>query len=632
MLEVIRNNAQSWGVKLLFAIIVLVFVFWGVGSFRNPERQVVASVGDQDIGLKEFVQNYQRQVEAMRQQQGDISSQDLKNMDLKRQVLEQMINERLIQAKAEELGLFVGSGEVRTRIRGMSVFQGDNAQFDPNRYQGLLRMNNLSPAQFETDIRMDLVGETLRRVVTSPVRVPESEARELFDYMQAQATIDYVRFPAQDYMQQVEVSDEDIESYYQEHKQEYERPASMSMQAVVLTPKTLAQGQEVGLEEIEAYYQDHQEEFTRPEQVKAGHILIRVADNASQEEEEEAKQEIEEAAKRLDEGADFDQLAQEVSEGPSAERGGDLGWFGRNSMVQEFEEVAFDLQPGEISQPVRTQFGYHLIQVTDKRDSGVQPLEQVQEEIKKRLARNKAMQVLEDRLDEVLQIVLTSGDMQQAADAVGLSVQEIGPISKENPPEQFGLDQKQMEKLLNMEEGEIADTPIMLDDGYVMVKKTGHESAHIPALNQIEDKVRAEVEEQRARELAKAAAQDALDQLTTEKTIQDLGFEVQTSQPFTRRQGSIPGLGQNQELVQAVFAAPKGQWLDTPYVVQDVTILGRLKEASPPEDTLWEEQKSFWIENVRRLREQTLFQAYLQGLRDSAEVSILIPEALTYQG
>ena len=630
MLEVIRNNAQSWGVKLLFAIIVLVFVFWGVGSFRNQERQVLAEVGDQEIGLKEFVQNYQRQVEALRRQQGDVSSQALKNMDLKRQVLEQMINQRLIQTKAEDLGLFVGSTEVRTRIRGMSVFQGEDAQFDPNRYQGLLRMNNLSPAQFEADIRMDLVGQALRRVVTSPVQVPESEARELFDYMQAKATIEYVRFPAQDYMQQVEVTEDGIEAYYKEHKEEYERPATMSMQALVITPKTLAQKQEVSSEEVKAYYEDHQQEFTRPEQVKASHILIRVADNATKEEEAKARQKIEEVAKRLEQGADFAQVAEEVSEGPSAERGGDLGWFGRNSMVQEFEEAAFALQPGEISQPVRTQFGYHLIQVNDRREAGVQPLDQVREDIQNRLAREKAMQELEDRLDEVLQIVLTSGDLDQAADAVGLSVKEIGPISQENPPQEFNLDQEQMDKLLQMQVGEITDTPIMLENGYVVAQKTEHEPAHIPDLEQIEDQVREAVQKQRAREMAQAAAQGALEQLRTEKTAQELGYEVQTSQSFTRRQGFIPGLGQNKELAQAVFAAQEGQWLDKPYIVQDTSILARLKDVSPPADTMWEDQKSFWIQNVRRLREQTLFQAYLQGLREEAEVTILIPEALEY--
>lgn len=629
MLEVIRNNAQSWGVKLLFGIIVLVFVFWGVGSFRNPERRVVASVGDQEIGLKEFVQNYQRQVEALRRQRGELSSQDLKNMDLKRQVLEQMINARLLQTKAEELGLVVGSGQVRTKIRGMSVFHGDNATFDPSRYQGLLRMNNLTPAQFESDIRRDLVSTALRQVVTSPVLVEESEAREMFDYIQAKASIDYVRFPVQDYVQQVEVSDKQIRAYYEQHKQKYEIPAQMSMQAVTLTPKTLAAEQGVAWDEIETYYARHKDEFTRPEQVKARHILIRVGQEASEEEVRKAREQINAAAVRVEQGADFEQVAMDVSQGPSADQGGDLGWFGRDSMVPEFEKAAFGLQPGELSEPVRTKFGFHLIKVTDRREAGVQPLDEVQEKIRSRLARDKAMQVLEDRLDEVLHIVLTSGDLQRAAEEVDLQVQDIGPFSRENLPQQFDLSQKQVNTLMQMQDNEVLDTPIMLDNGYLVVQKTGHEPAHIPDLDQIEDTVRQAVTKNRAAQLAQEAAQEALSRLEQGQAAQELGLQVETSQPFSR-QGVIPGLGRNQALVQDVFAAKRDKWLQKPYELAEAVVVARLADLSPPEDGTWEAQKDFWMDNVRRIQEQALFQAYMQGLREAAEVSIKAPQALEY--
>ena len=182
MLEFIRNNAQSWGVKALFAIIVLVFVFWGVGSFRGSQKQVLATIGEHQIGLKEFYQTYQRQVESLRQQRGDISTQELRSMDFKRQVFQQMVNDILIRNKARELGLVVGSNQVRAEIRGMDVFHGDNATFDPKRYQTLLQMNRLTPAQFEADIRSNLVSNALRQVVVSSVRVEESEAKELFHY------------------------------------------------------------------------------------------------------------------------------------------------------------------------------------------------------------------------------------------------------------------------------------------------------------------------------------------------------------------------------------------------------------------------------------------------------------------
>ncbi|MFW5970932.1 MAG: SurA N-terminal domain-containing protein [Desulfovermiculus sp.] len=629
MLESIRNNAQSWGVKLLFAIIVLVFVFWGVGSFRDSGRQVVAEVDGQEIGMQEFVQKYQQQVEALRREQGDISSEQLKDMDLKRQVLEGMISQRLIQAKAEELGLVVGSGQVRSRIRGMQVFHGDNDTFDPNRYQGLLRMNNLTPAQFEADIRMDLVSSALREMVTAPVRVEASEARALFEYVQARALIEYVQFPVQDYVQQVEMDEEEIREYYQEHKQEYRVPAKMSMQVIRVNPETLADSQDVSSEEVKAYYENNEQEFTQEEQIKARHILIEVDEEAGDEEVEKARQEIEKAAKRLEQGADFDQLAGEVSEAPSADQGGDLGWFGRNSMAEAFEEEAFALQPGEISDPVRTKFGFHLIQVTDRREDGVQPLDQVQEEIRSRLAQEKAVQKLEDRLDDVLQIVLTEGDIHQAADAVNLEVEKIGPFGRGDLPEGLNLEDDQVNRLMQMQVGEITETPFSEGDGYLIAKKTEHEESFIPEQDQVRDQVRSALEKVKARELAQKEAQEALKELENGQSAEDLGLKVETSQPFAR-QGNIPGLGKNQELFQDVFAASEGQWLDTSYDLREKVIIAKLLEIEPPDNRVWEEQKEYWVDSMRRLQEQLLFDSYVQGLREAADITIQSPEALRY--
>lgn len=629
MLESIRNNAQSWGVKLLFAIIVLVFVFWGVGSFRDSGRRVVAKVDGQEIGMQDFVQKYQQQVEALRRQQGDINSEQLKGMDLKRQVLEGMINQRLIQSKAEELGLVVGSGQVRSRIRGMRVFQGDNATFDPNRYQGVLRMNNLTPSQFEADIRMDLVSSALQEVVTAPVRVETSEARALFEYVQARASIEYVEFPVQDYVQQVEVDEEDIQAYYQEHKQEYKVPAKMSMQAIRISPETLAENQDVSPEEMKAYYEDHEQEFSLEEQVKARHILIQVGEEASDAEVEKARQEIEKAARSLKQGTDFARLATEMSEAPSADQGGELGWFCRNSMVQAFEEAAFALEPGEISDPVRTQFGFHLIQVTERREAGVQPFTQVQDEIRTRLARDKVMQNLEDRLDEVLQIVLTKGDIHQAAAAVDLEVEEIGPVGRDDIPDRLGLGDDQVDKLMKMQVGEITDTPFIVDNGYVIAKKTEQEEAFIPSLDQVRGRIRADVEKEKAGALAQKAARKALKELKNTTSAENLGLKVVASQPFTR-QGSIPGLGRNAELVQDAFAVSEGQWLNTPYDLGEEVIIAKLLEIRPPDNTAWEEQKEYWVDSMRRLQEQMLFDSYVQGLREAADISIQSPEILRY--
>ncbi|MFP4285217.1 MAG: peptidylprolyl isomerase, partial [Desulfovermiculus sp.] len=441
--------------------------------------------------------------------------------------------------------------------------------------------------------------------------------------------IEYVQFPVQDYVQQVEMDEEEIREYYQEHKQEYRVPAKMSMQVIRVNPETLADSQDVSSEEVKAYYENNEQEFTQEEQIKARHILIEVDEEAGDEEVEKARQEIEKAAKRLEQGADFDQLAGEVSEAPSADQGGDLGWFGRNSMAEAFEEEAFALQPGEISDPVRTKFGFHLIQVTDRREDGVQPLDQVQEEIRSRLAQEKAVQKLEDRLDDVLQIVLTEGDIHQAADAVNLEVEKIGPFGRGDLQDELNLKDDQVNRLMQMQVGEITETPFIAGDGYLIAKKTDHEESFIPEQDQVRDQVRSALEKVKARELAQKEAQEALKELENGQSAEDLGLNVETSQPFAR-QGNIPGLGKNQELFQDVFAASEGQWLDTSYDLREKVIIAKLLEIEPPDNRVWEEQKEYWVDSMRRLQEQLLFDSYVQGLREAADITIQSPEALRY--
>ena len=630
MLDSMRKNAQSWMIKALFAIIVLVFVFWGVGGFQGQEKRILATVDGREISSQRFFRYYERQLDSLRQKRPNITTDQLKQMDFKRQIFNSMVDNLLLEHKAAELGVFVTNAEIRSVIENMQVFQTANGTFDRQTYQALLRRNNLSPSQFEALLRQDILRQKLRSFVLEPARVSEREARDLFGYVQEKARIEYMVFSWQRYVDGVTVVEEDIEAYYQENKEQFRVPPKIALDYVLLTPDVLAEEQTVTAEEVEAYYSENKSLYSQQEQAKARHILVEVDETAPDSEVEAARQKIEHLAERLEQGENFAELAKQESEGPSSAQGGQLGWFGRSSMVEPFSEAAFALEPGQVSDPVRTRFGFHLIKLEDRREPGVKPLQEVRSQIEMQLAKDMASEKLEDALDSALETLLATGSLQKAAEAVSLDVRSSDLFSRQQGLPNVELDQDDLDRLFTLKEGELTDTPLMLEDGYLLAKKAEEVPSRIRPLGDVRSLVEKRLRQDKAMELARQAAEKALAGLQSrELQAADLP-ETTTSKPFSRR-GPIPGLANNQQLVQDAFQAEKGRWLDSAYQAgEEGYVVAKLTEVVPPDEAAWEEQKSFWISNMSRTQSEVLMQAFVQGLREQSEIEIVNPKLLEY--
>ncbi|MGM0423588.1 MAG: SurA N-terminal domain-containing protein [Thermodesulfobacteriota bacterium] len=628
MLEFMREHASSWIVKALFGIIVLVFVFWGVGGMQNDEQPVLATVNDKNILNKDFFQTYEREADYLRRNNPDLSSSDLEQMDLKKQVLERMINNYLLRQKAQEWGLFVTSQEVRQTISSMEVFQGQGKKFDPQRYKQVLQSSRLSPGQFESELSGDILGEKLQDLLLSPLQASDSLARDFFRYLSAEARVEYLHLSWEDFLSRVSLSQEEVQEYYEQNQEEFEQPAQMRMRYLVLTPESLARYQEVSAEEIRDYYQQNEDLFARQERAKARHILLRLDSEASEEEVDQARQKLQEIKQELQQGAEFSELAKAHSEGPSAIQGGDLGWFSRGSMQEDFEEAAFALQPDEISEPVRTEFGLHLIQLVDREEAGTADLDEVREEIRERLAQDKAAQALEDLLDEVLLLVLDTGSLQEAAQQLDLEAQKSDWFSKEQGPKELELDKEQMDKLFALQEGEPVQAPLRVQGGYLLAQKIEEKQAQVAPLQEVRPRIEERLRQDKAQALARKEAEDILQELEQggKDEYQD---QLQLSPAFTR-QGRIPGLGQNQDLVREAFSSQPGQWLSRPFEFSSGYVLAKVEDIQDPSEEDWESSQDYLLSSLNRSKRQLFMQALLDDLRSRADIKIESPEVLEY--
>jgi peptidyl-prolyl cis-trans isomerase D len=626
MLDLIRRNAQSWMVKALFGLIVVVFVFWGVGSFRSDDSSIVAKVNDTPILARDYMQAYERTIQTIQQQNPGLRGAELQRLGVKQQVLNQLIDAQLIAEKARTWGITISPAELRAEIGSIPVFLNETNRFDPERYLAVLQENRLTPQRFEADFTTSLLLEKMRAYVQSSSTVSEAQAKDFFDFALERVRIDFVLFDAGDYLDRIEPTEEQVRSYYEAHQNDFAVPERIALRYLLFTPQTVAALQEVAPEEIRAFYERNKAAFQQEEQVRARHILIKVDGAAPQKMVDEALKKIRAIHQEIVQGKEFAEMAAKHSDDSSNVQGGDLGWFSRGQMIEEFEAEAFSLEPGQVSEPVRTLFGFHLIKVEEHTEERTLTLEESSEAIHQQLAEEKAGEGLTDLLDQIMVLTASGQDLETAAQSVGLETRRTGLFSKEQGPRDFSLPPGDMALLFELEPGRVTDVPFVLDNGYLLAQNIETQPRRIKPLEEVEAAIVRSLKDEGAREIAKAEAEKELALLTSDSP--DKASSYRTTEPFGRS-GIVPDLGPNQELIEAVFGTRNQEWLNRTFEVEDGVILARLNERIMPEQADWEQQKSFWISSVKELRAEELFRSFLDNLRKEAIIQIVSPEYLS---
>ncbi|MGD9211923.1 MAG: SurA N-terminal domain-containing protein, partial [Desulfobacteraceae bacterium] len=362
MLNVMRKYAGSWMIKVLLTAIVIVFIFWGVGSFKSRRETQVATVNGEIISLEEYQKAYNNMVENYRRQYGNrIDDQMLKQLQLNKQTVEQLINQKLLRQESEKLGLQVSDQELVEWIKSNPAFQ-NNGVFDKRRYTLLVEQNRLSLEEFEIGMKEQMTVNKLNEFITSGVKVSEDEVWNWYDHENQTVNIEYVVVKPDSY-KNIELTDKDIKNYYDENKERYKTEPKVKTQYFYFNPKDFVDKVTVNDDDIREYYEGHPEEFHHEKTVEARHILFKVDEKADEETRQKSRQKAENVLKMAREGKDFAELAKTYSEGPSKDKGGALGTFTRDKMVKPFADAAFALKAGEVSDLVETQFGWHIIKV-----------------------------------------------------------------------------------------------------------------------------------------------------------------------------------------------------------------------------------------------------------------------------
>lgn len=570
MLKVFRDNLKNlaWILWVVIAIFVITLAAdFGSGGMGAGGEPVAATVGDEKVSMAEFQQSYQQLAGLYRQVYGEQLTPELeKQMRLPMQALDRAINQKIMLAEARRLGLRVTDEELRQRILQEEVFKDEQGNFvGEERYTEILQQNQLSPGRFETNLREELLLQKLSDALRANLYVSDDEVQRAYREQVERAKIRYIQLPRDRFAAQVQVQPNELASFFQAHQQEFRIPEQREAAYVLVDATKLAGQAQVTDADLKSWYDANQQTFTQEPQVRARHVLVMVND---QRPDAAARQRIEEAKRKLDGGADFAAVSNEYSDDPASKaNGGDLGFFGKGRMVPEFEAAAFDAQPGKLVGPVKTSFGYHLLEVTEKRPGGTRPFEEVKETIRARLAGERTQELAETRAKELA--AKLAADKPKSADALRASVQgnpavtfgETGKVGAQDPIPGLGFNPAINSTAFSLKKGDVSQA-VRVPQGWVVVYLKEIHAPRVPAMNEVEDRVRTAATRDKQQKLAVQRLDTARRELAQGKTLDqvaaELGVGVKTTEEFGS-QGAIPGLGSNPELAKAALASQVGQ-------------------------------------------------------------------------
>lgn len=634
MLDAMRKNAQSWGVKIVFGLIIVVFVFWGVGKFGKDSASVVAYVDGRPILVREYEKSYEESLRLVHNQNPNVTDKDLLEGGFRWQVFSQMITQAILAAQAAKLNITITDAELRREIARVPAFAGENGKFDATRYEELLKANGLNPAEFEQDMRRNLTLEKLGDYITLPAQVTETEARSLYDFSRQQAVIEYIPFTVEAFSQGITPTDEAIKAYYDANADKFMAPAQIKIDYLDLTPQTLAKPDEVTEQDIEAYYKANPKAFERPESVEVRHLLVMLPPDAPEADVKAAEKKLADLAAKLRKGDDFASL---LPKNPTPEEnlmGEDYAWLSRGALPKEFksfEDAAFGLEPGKVSDPLRTSVGLHVLQIREKRPAGAAPLAEVKDEIKGLLAEERGADRLTKVMDAVQDKIVAGVDLAKAAEEEGLAMGQTQLFSKDMPPVNLKLAPQAMEILFGMAQGAVTDTPLTTQDGFLVARITEAKPAAVAPLEKVKDRIVAELVEKDALAKAKEAAEAAASGMNTPegvaKVLAEYKDKITLSQPFTR-QGFIPGLGMVPPLAKAAFEQKAADWMPQVFAVSDGFVLARPEKRIEPDPAAWNADKDKWMQSLLQSKQSELFRAYLTTIQEQAKIEMVNTDIL----
>ena len=627
MLDRMRRH-KGW-LKWSLALVVLTFVVFYIPDFLTTTtgaspNETIADVEGEPITVGTFTRRYNAQVQAYRNAYGgQMNDQLLKQLGIDRQILQQLIDEESMVAESRKQGITVSDVEIRERILALPGFQENGTFVGEQRYRQILQVQNppLSTTEFENSLRRALMIEKLRTALTGWMSVNDADVVAEFRKRNEKIKLEVVPVTAEAFKSQVTVTDAELVPFFEKAKDKYRIGEKRKIKYAQVNVEQVRGTITVPETEIAAFYQQNISQYQTPAQMRASHILFKLEGK-----DEKVVQALAEDVlkKAKAPNADFAALAKQYSEDDSNnQNGGDLDYFGRGRMVAEFEQAAFGMKAGEISNLVKTAFGFHIIKVVDNQPDQTRPIVEVHAELEDQLKWQKAQAEAERIAKSLEATTKTPADLDKVAKERNLAVVETGLIASDEPIQGVGAQPELSGRVFGMKEGEV--TPAMrVATGWVFATVTGRQDSYVPQLAEVKAKVADDVRQEKAAEMAKQRATAIATDLKNAKdfaaAVKRAGLEVKTTELIARGT-AIPDLGISEAVDAAAFALPQGGVSDAITTPTGTAVI-RVVEKVGVTDAEVESGKDVLRDELVNVRRDKFFGTYMQKAKSGLKVNI----------
>ncbi len=614
MLDRMRRH-KAW-LKWSLGLVVVTFILLYVPSFLDPlagtganPNDAIATVEGRRLTVGTFQRLYQQQMVSVQQAYGGQLTDDLiQQLGIPQRVVQQMIDEEAMIAAAEALGLQVTDAELRERIIRMPGFQQDGQFIGDERYRQVLQMQRppLRASDFEEQLRKGLLAEKLQTAVTGWVHVTPAEVEQEYTQRNEQVKLELAVFQADLFRDGITPTDAEIAAHYEANRESYREPEKRRVRYLSIDAEALRAGMTVTPAEVEARYRDNMAMFSTPEQVRASHILFKTEGKDV----ETVRTAAQAVLARVGAGEDFAVLARQYSEDTSAAQGGDLDFFTRERMVKEFSDAAFDLEIGEVSGLVQSQFGFHIIKTTDRRPATTRTLADVRLQLEDQIKYEKAQAEVQQIAADVAGQIDAPGDLDRVAQARGLTVTDSGLFARDEPLAGLGFAPAVAAEAFLMQQGAVSGA-LQTNQGVAFMSLLEVAPPAIPDLETVRATVREDVIRARAVEVARTRAARVAQSSARgfAAAAKAAGVEVKTTELVTRG-SALPDLGVNTEVDDAVFALDQGQ-VSAPIATQSAVVVARVLEKTAATAEGLEAERTNLTNELLQRRRQEFFSAYM---------------------